>query len=143
MSDPLMMRVQEAKIERELACLKVLIEDYPAANDALPLALQLARLVGTWRRVLIARERLVYAPRMASSDRGDALMAATCREQMRAVADRVEYYAQRWSSSAVIASDFARFRHQCMALVAAIETHFDCDRSLLGTGNGTGMRIAA
>ena len=88
--------------------------------------------MGAWRRVLVARERLVYRPRLASLNRSEALMASTCREQMKAVAERVESHHQRWSSSAVITSDFAGFRRQSIALMVAIETHFECDRSLLG-----------
>ncbi len=141
MSDANVMRVQEARIEGELARLRKLIERHSTASDALPLAVQLTRLVGAWRRVLVARERLVYRPRLASLDGSEALMAGTCREQMKAVAERVELHAQRWSSSAVIASDFAFFRDQSTALMVAIETHFECDRSLLGDGGP--RRIAA
>ncbi len=132
MSDAKVMRVQEFRIEAELARLRKLSDGYRSAADALPLAVQLSRLVGTWRRVFVARERLVYRPRLASPDRSHALMAGTCRAQMKAVAERVELHAQRWSSSVVIASEFPLFRDQSIALAKAIETHFECDRSLLG-----------
>ncbi len=141
MGDITMMRVQEARIEGELARLRKLIERHSGSADALPIAVQLLRLLGAWRRVLVARDRLVYRPRLASLNGSEALMAGTCREQMRAVAERVESYAQRWSSSAVIASDFGFFRDQSTALMVAIETHFDCDRSLLG--NAGERQIAA
>ena len=141
MGDIKMMRVQEARIEGELARLRKLIESHPAASDCLPLAVQLLRTVGAWRRVLVARERFVYFPRLTSLDGSEALMASTCREQMQAVAERVESYAQRWSSSAVIARDFDTFRNQSIALMVAIETHFECDRALLG--DASPRRLAA
>ena len=141
MRDPKMMRVQEARIEGELARLRKLIKAHRGPSDALALAVQLTRMVGVWRRVLVARERLVYRPGLASLDGSEALMAGTCHEQMKAVSERVESHAQRWSSSAVIANDFAFFRDQSAALMVAIETHFECDRSLLG-GEGP-CRIAA
>jgi len=141
MSDPTVMRVQEARIEGEMARLRKLIAHYSGASDALPVAVQLIRMVGAWRRALCARERFVYRPRLASCDSSQAQMARTCREQMKAVADRVEAHSRRWSSSAVIASEFARFRHQSAALMIAIETHFQCDRSLLGDSSDS--QIAA
>jgi|GEM_PF-3649896 len=141
MSDAKVMRVQEVRIESELARLRKLIDGHSAGSDALPLAVQLTRLVGAWRRVLVVRERLVYRPRLESPDGSEALMAGTCREQMKAVAERIELHAQRWSSSAVIASDFAFFRDQSASLMVAIETHFECDRSLLG--DSAPSRIAA
>ena len=128
------MRVQEARIESQLGRLRNLIDRYSGTSDALPLTVQLNRFIGVWRGVIVARDRLVYRPRAISTERCEVLMARTCGERMNKVAERVEAYGQRWSSSAVIASDFALFRRQSAALMAAIEAHFNCDRSLLNRG---------
>jgi len=142
MTDANEMRVQEVRIRSELARLRRMLRSYSGAPDALSLAVQMTRMVGAWRRIIVARERFVYQPRLASPSEADALIARTCQERMMTTARRVRNFAWNWSSSALIASDFDRFRYQATALMVAIEAHFDCDRSLLGVDDGA-RRIAA
>ena len=51
---------------------------------------------------------------------------------MAALADQVEDFARRWSSSALIASAFPRFRSTAVVLVAAMAARLEGDRRLLG-----------
>lgn len=106
---------------------------------ALELELQLSRVVGQWRAMLVLRDKLVYRPAAEHHDRNRAAMAAACQQRMDALADQVEDYARRWSSSALIATALPIFRTTALILLAAMTARLDRERRLLGE---TGLKPA-
>ena len=127
-----LLRAREAELERQMARMLKLIDHVSGSSDALELELQFNRLIGQWRATFVVRDRIVYGPARAGSDRARAIIAAACQQRMDALADEVEDFARCWSSSALIATAFARFRATALVLVAAMATRLDGERRLLG-----------
>lgn len=97
-----------------------LIDSYQAGTPALPILMQLNRLYGVLR-VHLALEDIELYPALASS--GDPQVARTARayvDEMGDLAINLECFAQHWSCSASIASNFAEFREAAQDLMLAL-----------------------
>ena len=127
-----LLHAREAELERQLTWLIDLIDQASGAECALELELQLSRVIGQWRAMLVLRDKLVYRPAAKHADRARATMAAACQQRMEALADQVEEFARRWSSSALIASALPIFRATALVLVAAMTARLERERRLLG-----------
>ena len=95
-----------------------LIRSYRPGEDTYPIALQLARWVSLLRGHLACEDDWFYPAMIAS---GDAMSAATAREfraDMGDLAQQLEGFDRRWSSSAAIAAAFGQFRREACALFA-------------------------
>ena len=94
-----------------------LIDDYQCEADALLIAFQFNKLTGVLR-VHLAQEDVQLYPRLiASDDPKTAKLALTYVSEMGDLANQLEVYARRWSSSTVIATGFANFAEATRELV--------------------------
>jgi len=123
---------REAELERQMEKMLALVDLAFGDATALELEQQLQRLVGLWRACFVLRDRMVYGPAKASSDRSRAIIAVACQQRMEVLANEVEDYARSWSSSALIALAMPRFRATVVVMVAAIAARLDGERRLLG-----------
>lgn len=102
-----------------------LVDTYRCDADAYPIALQFNKLVGLLRVHLAQEDVQLYPDLMSSSDARTARLAKTYVAEMGSLAFELELFAQRWSSSAVIATDFDEFaqatRELILQLVVRIE----------------------
>jgi hypothetical protein len=94
-----------------------LIDEYRGDADAPPIALQFNKLFGLLRVHLAQEDVQLYPELAASGDRQIANMALAYVSEMGGLASELELFAQRWSSSAVIASDFYGFAEAARELV--------------------------
>lgn len=132
MIDIELVRAHEDELEQQVARLLDLANSYSGPPAAYGLNLQLTRLIGCWRRLLMWRDRLVYRPLASSDDDEMIALGLRCHDRMLVLGERIEGFAIRWSSSVLIATEFPRFRAEIIALTAAMQTRFDGDRALLG-----------
>ncbi|MDQ3078093.1 MAG: hemerythrin domain-containing protein [Pseudomonadota bacterium] len=98
-----------------------LIEAYRSGEDAYPIALQLARWTGLLRGHLASEDEWFYPAMIASHHAETAATATAFRTDMGHLAERLEVFVRRWSSSAVIGAGFPRFRREAFALFAAFD----------------------
>ena len=138
-----LLHAREEELERQMTWLVELIDHSSGDARALDLELQLSRVVGQWRAMLVLRDKLVYRPAAKHSDRDRATMAAACQQRMEALAEQVEEFARRWSSSALIATAFPNFRATALVLVAAMTARLDRERRLLGEPPAEPARLVA
>lgn len=94
-----------------------LIDAYRCEADALPIAVQITKLIGLLRVHLAQEDVQLYPELVASGDREIAKMALAYVAEMGGLAHELEQFARRWSSSAVIATDFADFAEAARELV--------------------------
>ena len=135
------LRGREADYAQQMAALLEMIDSAPAEASAIAVQRQFQRVVGRWRVMLVLRDTLVYLPVMTGADRSRAMAAAACRRRIEALAEEVEDFARSWSSSALIATAFPRFRAGLLVLAAAIAWCLDGERRALGDGDP--MRLVA
>ena len=138
-----LLREREAELECQMARLCLLVDLYPGDVTALDIELQLSRVIGQWRATLVLRDQFVYRPAAKNPDRARATMAVACQQRMEALAEQVEHFARRWSSSALIATAFPSFRATALVMVAAISARFARERRLLGDGEVEPVRMVA
>ena len=132
MSPIALLNAREEELERQMVWMTELIDHETGEACALELELQLSRVVGQWRAMLVLRDRLVYRPAVKHPDGARATMAAACQQRMDALAEQVEEFARRWSSSALITTAFPSFRATALVLLAAMTARLDRERRLLG-----------
>ena len=89
--------------------LRDLVQRHRAGDDAIAIATQLARLHGLLRIHLAEEDQYLYPALIAVKDRRAALLAERFQTEMGSLAWVTEDFMQRWSSSAVIAVNFAAF----------------------------------
>lgn len=94
-----------------------MIDEYRGDADAPPVALQFNRLFGLLRVHLAQEDVQLYPDLVASGDHQTANVALAYVLEMGGLASELELFAQRWSSSAVIASDFFGFAEAARELV--------------------------
>ena len=94
-----------------------MVDDYRGPADALPIALQVGRLVGLLRVHLAQEDVQLYPKLIASGDREIAKLALAYVAEMGGLANELELFARHWSSSAVIAAGFADFAEAARDLV--------------------------
>ena len=138
-----LLRIREAELERQMARMLVLIDLFPGEATALGLELQLNRVIGHWRATLVLRDQFVYRPAAKDADRGRAALATACQQRMEALAEQVEEFARRWSSSALITTAFPSFRATALVLLAAMTARLERERCLLGETTTEPARLVA
>ena len=89
--------------------LRDLVQGHRAGDDAIAIATQLARLQGLLRIHLAEEDQYLYPALIAVKDRRAAVLAEQFQNEMGSLAWVTEDFMQRWSSSAVIAVNFAAF----------------------------------
>ena len=115
------LRWQHSQASQLMLRLIDLIKAHRPEDDAYPITLQLAQWVSLLRGHLACEDAWFYPAMIASSD---AKAVATAREfqtDMGHLAERLEAFDRRWSSSAVIGADFPCFRSAAFRLFAAFD----------------------
>lgn len=108
-----------------------LVEHYRGEEDALPIAVQFGKLVGLLR-VHLAQEDVQFYPELAASgNRETAKLALAYVSEMGSLAIELEFFARRWSSSAVIASNFAEFAVSVEELILQFATRIERENRYL------------
>ncbi len=125
----------EADFARQMAALLKMVDSSPCEASAVELQRQFHRVVGRWRAMFVLRDALIYLPIMTGGDQPRAIAAASCRRRIEALAEEVEDFARSWSSSALIATAFPRFRASLLILAAAIAWCLDGERRALADGD--------
>lgn len=95
---------------------------YRGRDDADRLTLGVAQLLGLLRLHLMVEDTHLYPELIASGHRQTAAMAQRFADEMGDIAEQLEEFAMRWSSSAGIAAGFDEFREEALAIFAALET---------------------
>jgi hemerythrin-like domain-containing protein len=108
-----------------------LVADYRCEADALPIALQLNKLVGLLRVHLAQEDVQLYPRLLASGDRDIAKLALSYVSEMGGLAHELEQFIRRWSSSAVIAADFADFAEAAQELVLQLSFRIERENRYL------------
>ena len=98
-----------------------LIKAHRSGDDAYPIALQMTAWVSLLRSHLASEDEWFYPAMIASFDDRVSATAAEFQVDMGDLAERLEAFERRWSSSAVIRTRFARFRTEAFALFAAFD----------------------
>ena len=95
---------------------------YRGPNDAYRLTLGVAQLVGLLRVHLTIEDRHLYPEMIGSAHAPTAALARRFAHDMGDIADQLEDYATRWSSSAGIAARFDDFHDETRRLFTALKT---------------------
>ena len=90
--------------------LRDLVDHYRGGGDAYRVSLQLARLHGLLRLHLIAEDAALYPALLGSGDARTVALAREMQAETGLLAEGLERFMTRWSSSALIGSDFPAFR---------------------------------
>ncbi len=125
------LRCQQQDAFRQANRLNALIDDYGEGDDAFPIAAHLARLLGILRVHLAREDDQLYPMMIASGDLRAAVVASRYQSDMGSLAWDLETFMLRWSSSACIATGFAAFRPQWVALFAALSARIECENTFL------------
>jgi len=108
-----------------------LVDNYNCPTAAIPILMQLNRLLGILR-VHLAHEDVELYPRlMKSSDPEVARTAATFVAEMGSLAMDLEWFAQHWSCSASIAGNIDEFREGAHQLVLALAVRIERENRYL------------
>lgn len=86
-----------------------LVDDYQCETDALLIALQFNKLIGLIRVHVAQEDDQLYPELIAADDPKVAKLALSYVSEMGGLATQLEVFARRWSSSALIATDFVDF----------------------------------
>ncbi|MDQ3143351.1 MAG: hemerythrin domain-containing protein [Pseudomonadota bacterium] len=117
-----------------------LIEAHRPGDDAYPIALQLARWTGLLRAHLASEYEWFYPALIASPNSETAATARAFQTEMGHLAERLEAFDRRWSSSAVIGAGFSRFHREAFALFAAFDQRISReDRTLYPMAESQGV----
>ena len=99
-----------------------LIRAHRRGADAYPIALLIAEWISLLRSHLASEDEWFYPAMIGSPDDQASAIAAEFQSDMGHLAEQLESFDRRWSSSAVIGARFDCFREESFALFAA----FDC-----------------
>jgi hemerythrin-like domain-containing protein len=102
-----------------------LVDNYDPATAAIPILMQLNRLLGNLRVHLAQEDDDLYPALMESSDPEVARTAATYVAEMGRLAFDLEWFAQHWSCSASIAGNIDEFRQGAHELVQALAVRIE------------------
>jgi hypothetical protein len=94
-----------------------LMDSYDGGRDAFPIAMQLNKLVGLLRIHLAQEDVELYPALFASRDGAVARLARCYATEMGGLASELEIFAQHWSCSASIVSNFEEFQDEANALL--------------------------
>ena len=101
--------------------LRDLVRRHRPGDDTLAIATDLARLLGVLRVHLAEEDEYLYPALIATNDGIAAELAERYRAEMGSLAWDVEEFMLHWSSSAVIALNFASFKSDLDRLLGALE----------------------
>lgn len=101
--------------------LRDLVDHYQGGGDAYRVTLQLTRLHGLLRLHLVDGQNALHPAMLGSGDARLGSMAREMQEQGGCLAEGFERFMVRWSSSALIGSDFATFRAELGEVLDQIE----------------------
>ncbi len=101
--------------------LRDLVHRHRPGDDGIAIATQLARLLGVMRVHLADEETFFYSALIATRDPVAEPLARRFRAETGALAWELEEFMRLWSSSAVIALDFAAFQVALDRLLSALE----------------------
>lgn len=102
-----------------------LMDAYRPGAPAFPILMQLNRLYGILRIHLAQEDVGLYRMLMASSDRDIARIARQYVDEMGGLAIDLECFAQHWSCSASIASNFEEFSEAARALMLELAVRIE------------------
>ena len=97
------------------------IRAYRGRDDAYRLTLGVAQLPGQLRTHWTKEDGHLYPALIHSGDRQAAAMARRFAGEMCDLAERLEEFVMRWSTSAGIAARFDEFRTEAIAIFAALK----------------------
>jgi len=98
---------------------------------AIEIATQLARLLNVLQIHLAEEDEYLYPTLIAIEDRNAAALAQRYQLEMGSLASNLEDFMQRWSSSAVIALNFAAFKIALDLLLGALLARIECENATL------------
>jgi hypothetical protein len=124
-------RQQHEEAGRAAGQLRAMVERHRAGDDTVPIAVQLARLFSALRTHFAEEERCLYRALTATRNRDAAALARRFHQQMGSLAWDWEEFMQRWSSSTVIALDFAGFDYALGRLLAALDHRIERENATL------------
>ena len=107
------------------------IRAYRGRDDAYRLTLGVAQLLGQLRIHWTKENGHLYPALIHSGDRQAAAMARRFAGDMGDLAERLEEFAMRWSTSAGIAARFDEFRTEAIDIFAAIKVRIRAEKQLL------------
>ena len=108
-----------------------LVENFDLRTTAIPILLQLNRLLGILRVHLTHEDVELYPRLMASDDPNVARTAAAFVAEMGGLALDLECFARHWSCSASIASNIDEFREGVHELVLALVVRIERENRYL------------
>ena len=108
-----------------------LADHYRPGTQAIPILLQLNRLLGILRVHLAHEDVELYPSLMASGDSEVARTAATYFAEMGGLATDLEYFSRHWSCSVSIAGNIDEFRHDLHELVLALAVRIERENRYL------------
>ena len=111
--------------------LRDLVFCHRPGDSAIAIATQLALLLNVLRVHLAEEDEYLYPVLIAIDDRSAAALAKQYQTEMGALAWKAEDFMRRWSSSAVIALDFAEFKIALDQFLGALEARIECENSTL------------
>lgn len=115
------LRWQHDQVSQLMLRLINLIKAHRPGDDAYPIALQLARWVSLLRGHLASEDEWFYPAMIALRDAEAAAIAHAFQTDMGHLAQKLEAFDRRWSSSSVIDASFARFHREAFDLFAAFD----------------------
>ena len=111
--------------------LRGLVDHHEADGDAYRVTLQLARLHAMLRLHLLEEDCALYPALLGSGDAQIVALASEMQEQSGCLAGVMERFMMRWSSSALIGSDFAAFRTEIGELLSRFSVRIEREENEL------------
>jgi hemerythrin-like domain-containing protein len=108
-----------------------LMDGYDGGRDAYDIAMQLNKLVGLLRIHLAQEDVQLYPDLIASQDQEVARLARSYAKEMGGLAIELEIFAQHWSCSAGIVSNFEEFREATSALLLHLAVRIERENRYL------------
>ena len=108
-----------------------LVDNYDPRTAAIPILMQLNRLLGILRVHLAHEDVELYPKLMGSADPEVARTAAAYVGEMGGLALDLEWFAQHWSCSASIAGNIDEFREGVHQLVLALAVRIERENRYL------------
>jgi hypothetical protein len=108
-----------------------LADNYKPGTQAIPILMQLNRLLGILRVHLAHEDVELYPCLMESSDPAVARTATTYFAEMGGLATDLEYFSRHWSCSVSIAGNIDEFRHDLHELMLALAVRIERENRYL------------
>ena len=102
-----------------------LAQGFQGPDQALPIAVDLAKLVQLLRHHLATEEEWFYPAMIDSDEPLAAALATAYRDEVGGIAEEVESFLAQWNSSTVIGLRFMQFRQELFCLLRKLEDRID------------------